>query len=218
MLVCPCWVSEYHTRVCRWVSKCGFVVGQFRQSSYGHGGFRRMRVLLGMIAGCQFASWELADDKVSRRLSALRIIFEVLHLANAVIASCSFFCAFYLMYCLLMLKISSAKFVIFTVYRATERKTSVSRTNIVGDRTVPCLNSAESILSPFIWTLAVRLDRKSLQAGSFLQAWPLSYGGTDLVGWKPSWFWEFDPPSSIAKGGLSDRCKAMRTSLSRRLD
>ncbi len=61
------------------------MAGQLRLSSYGNGEFRRMRVLLGLIAGCQFASWELADDKVSRRLPALRTIFEVLHLANAVI-------------------------------------------------------------------------------------------------------------------------------------
>ncbi len=116
VLVCAYWVSESrfhlhverclqtsnHTRVCHWVSKCGFVAGQLRLSSYGNVEFHRMRVLLGMIAGCQFASWELADDKVFRRLPALRTIFEVLHLANAVIASCSFFCATYLMYCLLM--------------------------------------------------------------------------------------------------------------------
>ncbi len=60
------------------------------------------------------------------------------------------------MYCLLMREISYAEFVIFTVYRATERKTSASRTNIRGDRTVHCLNSAESILSPLIWTLEVQ--------------------------------------------------------------
>ncbi len=77
---------------------CGFAPGQFRQSPCGIGGFRRMCMLLGMIAGCQIASSELADDKVSRHLSALRVIFEVLHLASAVIESCSFFCATYLVY------------------------------------------------------------------------------------------------------------------------
>ncbi len=64
-----------------------------------------------------------------------------------------------------MRETSSAKSATFTVSGTTERRSSMYRRNSSGDSTAPCgspcLSGAESPLSPFIWTLAVRFDRKS---------------------------------------------------------
>ncbi len=64
-----------------------------------------------------------------------------------------------------MRETSSAKSATFTVSGTTERRSSMYRRNSSGDSTAPCgspcQSGAESPLSPFIWTLAVRFDRKS---------------------------------------------------------
>ncbi len=64
-----------------------------------------------------------------------------------------------------MRETSSAKSATLTVSGTTERRSSMYRRNSSGDSTAPCgspyLSGAESPLSPFIWTLAVRFDRKS---------------------------------------------------------
>ncbi len=91
-------------------------------------------------------------------------------LGGALFAECSFSASSMLCW-LLLGETSSEKSATFSVSWTTERKSSIYRTNTNGDRTAPsrshCHNSAKSILSTFIRTLAVRLKDpwKTLQAG-----------------------------------------------------
>ncbi len=76
-----------------------------------------------------------------------------------------------------MRETSSAENATFTVSGTTESKSSMQKRNSSVDSATPCASprhsGAESPVSPFIWTLAVRFDRKLRNQWAKGIGWPL---------------------------------------------